>query len=506
MKTWDAKYGYSKTSLQGLGYKEVIEYLDGKISYEEMIEKVKQESRHYAKRQMTWFSHMDYVEWIDGKEDMVEIIANNFQKRWFLQMKIKDTTKQNILYIIIACIIVGATFFIFYFIKMFRKPTEYIIVRNDRITKYENVNALVIREEELVNTNSFSGERKIVAQDATKIAKGGVIASFIEQENEIIKKDIDKIDEQIQTLISEDTSDYSQDFKTIDKELGQKVYDIYGIENEYTALVTLKNSIEEDLYSKIKSIGKSAPSNSELKELVNERVSYEDSKYSSKKDLKSTKSGMVSYRVDGYEDVFTPADFSKITPEELKKVPFVIDQQIPIDSQKIKIVNNFVVYLAIMTDSEEGKNLHLNDTIRISFDGSFSNYSKATVEYIIDEEDTRVVIVKTEDNTENLSKYRKVNLDIIWWNYEGMKVPNESVYQKAIINEATGEVYATVDAIKVLGTTGYQKEVYIKIEKATSDFSIIKNYDDEELLEMGIPEGIVDDRNKLNLYDRVVVN
>ena len=421
-------------------------------------------------------------------------------------MKIKETTKQSLVYLILACIIVGATFVIFYFFKMFRKPTEYIIVRNDRITKYENVTALVIRDEELVNTDSYVGTRKMVAQDATKIAKGGIIASFIEQEDETIKKDINNLDEQIQSLIGNDISVYSQDLKQIDKELGQKVYDIYSIENEYTALATLKDSIEEDLYNKIKSIGKSSYASSDLKSLISERINYEDSKYSSKKDLKSEKSGMVSYRVDGYESVFTPNDFSKITPSELKNVPFVINQQIPIDSQKIKLVNNFSVYLAILTNSEEGKSLSLNDTIRISFDGTFTNYSKATVEYILDEEETRVVVVRTEDNTEDLSRYRKINLDIIWWNYEGMKVPNESIYEKTIKNDTTGENYATVDAIKVLGTTGYQKEVYIKVEKATSDFSIIKNFDDEELLEMGIPEAIVDDRNKLNLYDRVVIN
>ena len=41
-----------------------------------MVESIKQESRRYAKRQMTWFNHMDYVEWIDGndKEKMLETI------------------------------------------------------------------------------------------------------------------------------------------------------------------------------------------------------------------------------------------------------------------------------------------------------------------------------------------------------------------------------------------------------------------------------------------------
>jgi tRNA dimethylallyltransferase len=74
-------YGYSKTAMQGLGYKEVVDYLNKEISYDEMVERIKKESRRYAKRQMTWFSHMDYVEWIENKENMVEMIVNNYQKR-----------------------------------------------------------------------------------------------------------------------------------------------------------------------------------------------------------------------------------------------------------------------------------------------------------------------------------------------------------------------------------------------------------------------------------------
>ncbi len=45
----------SKTALQAIGYKEIIGYLDGKISFAEAIEQIKKNSRNYAKRQLTWF-------------------------------------------------------------------------------------------------------------------------------------------------------------------------------------------------------------------------------------------------------------------------------------------------------------------------------------------------------------------------------------------------------------------------------------------------------------------
>lgn len=77
------KYDHFPTAMQGLGYKEVVEFLEGKASKEEMIEKLKMETRRYAKRQMTWFRKNKQTIWLLGdakKEDNIQIIVNNFEK------------------------------------------------------------------------------------------------------------------------------------------------------------------------------------------------------------------------------------------------------------------------------------------------------------------------------------------------------------------------------------------------------------------------------------------
>lgn len=71
------KYKNLPTAIQGLGYKEVIEYLNGNCSYEEMVEKIKIETRHYAKRQLTWFRKNKDIVWINGldkKQNNIDII------------------------------------------------------------------------------------------------------------------------------------------------------------------------------------------------------------------------------------------------------------------------------------------------------------------------------------------------------------------------------------------------------------------------------------------------
>ena len=64
------KYKEFPTAMQGLGYKEVVQYLKKELTKEEMIEKIKQETRRYAKRQLTWFRKNKEIIWLDGLESV----------------------------------------------------------------------------------------------------------------------------------------------------------------------------------------------------------------------------------------------------------------------------------------------------------------------------------------------------------------------------------------------------------------------------------------------------
>lgn len=69
--------GYSKTSIQAIGYKEVFDYFDGNITLEEAVDHVKQETRRYAKRQLTWFRRDKNVHWLyaDDYSDFETLLA-----------------------------------------------------------------------------------------------------------------------------------------------------------------------------------------------------------------------------------------------------------------------------------------------------------------------------------------------------------------------------------------------------------------------------------------------
>lgn len=61
-------YHRGMVSMQGLGYKEILDYLDDKITLEEAIYRIKRDTRHFAKRQLTWFRRERDVIWVDKSE------------------------------------------------------------------------------------------------------------------------------------------------------------------------------------------------------------------------------------------------------------------------------------------------------------------------------------------------------------------------------------------------------------------------------------------------------
>ena len=90
--TFLKKKGYTRdmVSMQGLGYKEILDYLDGTISLEEAIYRIKRDTRHFAKRQITWFKRERDVIWIskddfDGKETgILEFMITTLQQKGIL--------------------------------------------------------------------------------------------------------------------------------------------------------------------------------------------------------------------------------------------------------------------------------------------------------------------------------------------------------------------------------------------------------------------------------------
>ena len=74
------KMGYTENlkSMQSIGYRHMINYISGRLSWEEAVRTLKRDTRRYAKRQMTWFRADPDIRWFETKslKDIIRFIAN----------------------------------------------------------------------------------------------------------------------------------------------------------------------------------------------------------------------------------------------------------------------------------------------------------------------------------------------------------------------------------------------------------------------------------------------
>lgn len=84
--------GYTKNlvSMQGLGYKEIFDYLEGRCSLEETIYTIKRDTRHFAKRQLTWFKRERNTKWI-------QVDTYDFDSKKIIAKMMNDIDEMDIL-------------------------------------------------------------------------------------------------------------------------------------------------------------------------------------------------------------------------------------------------------------------------------------------------------------------------------------------------------------------------------------------------------------------------
>ncbi|MEE1243883.1 MAG: tRNA dimethylallyltransferase, partial [Frisingicoccus sp.] len=85
------KMGYNRNlvSMQGLGYKEIVPYLMGECTLDEAVYVLKRDTRHFAKRQLTWFRRERDVRWLDktqfaSEKEILDEIQNTIKTEWSL--------------------------------------------------------------------------------------------------------------------------------------------------------------------------------------------------------------------------------------------------------------------------------------------------------------------------------------------------------------------------------------------------------------------------------------
>ena len=98
---------------------------------------------------------------------------------------------------------------------------------------------------------------------------------------------------------------------------------------------------------------------------------------------------------------------------------------------------------------------------------------------------------KITKDVEKLIDNRKISFDIIFWQYSGFKVPNTAIIKENDL------------AYVIRNRAGYLDKVLVKVKKESDTYSIIDNYDSDELKEMGVSSSSLGVSTKINLYDEI---
>lgn len=406
-------------------------------------------------------------------------------------MKKKTNTVSKYLgVLIIGVIILVCSYFILgAIIKLIKNPTDTVAIKEGTISQEETVVGYIIRDETIVKGENYKNGMEQIIDEGQKVAKNESIFRYYSQNEENLKHQIDELNVQIQDAMKENMQKGAlADTKLLDAQIADKLKDINKL-NSMQSVQESKRTLSNYITKRAEIIGESSPQGSYLKELMNKRREYETKMSENSEYINSPKSGILSYKIDGLETILGTNDFSKYNKEFLNDLNLKTNQIIPTSNEQGKIIDNFNCYIAFTTKSKDGKDAKIGDKLSIVLPSTKT--VKAEVTYIIEENDEETtVIINFIEGAEELLSYRKLSLDIIWWNATGYKVPNSAIITENNLNYV----------IRI--RNGYLNKVLVKVGKKTETYTVVSNYSASEIKELTITEST---RTSVVLYDEIVL-
>lgn len=377
------------------------------------------------------------------------------------------------------------------------RPANEFIVEQDSVSFEETTEGVFIRKETLVKGNNYKNGMVQIVSDGKKTAKGEKIFRYYSNGEDEILKEIDSLSREINEIIeSTEIRFFSSDIASLESSIEDTINKIYEL-NDIQKIDEYMKKIDEYMDTKTEKTGASSE-NSYIKTLTDQKNALESKLIETSEIMIAPVSGLVSYRIDGTEEILTvndSKDFSYVTKEVLDSIEIKSGSLIPINTEQGKIVDNFEAYIAVYMDTERAAFAQIGEEVQLRIESTtVVDAEIQAINSVEGEEDSKIIVFKIKDDIEKYLEYRKVQIDVIWWEYEGLKVSNSAII------EEDGKTYVLRSRL------GIEEKILIKVLRQNESYSIVENYEDDELLEMGYTEEEIKDRNQIKLYDKIVVN
>lgn len=405
----------------------------------------------------------------------------------FQELKNKKNKKKYIVHIILGFIIFYIFLSIYWLVKT---PSDTIMVDTGTLTLEESSTGYILREETVLKGENFKNGLTPIVAEGERAAKGQTVFRYNGMEEEATKEKIEEINSKIQeTLANQPNLFTTTDIKILEKQIDEKTQNLKNL-TDISTINEYKKQIMEIIDKEAKIAGSQSRSGAYIQQLTKEKEEYENKLTEDSEYITAPISGVVSYRVDGYEDILNVEDFSTITKNALNNLDLKTGKIVSTSLETGKIINNFKCYIATILDSEVAKNAEIGKKVKITL--SSGNEISSEIKYIAKEENEETLIIfELKTLTQELIEHRKISFNITWWNASGYKVPNT-----CILEDEQGLKYV------VRRKNGEDKKIIVKVLNKNEKYSIIESYKDNELNSLGID---IDKNQKITKYDNILL-
>jgi len=377
--------------------------------------------------------------------------------------------------------------------NILKNSTDTVIVVDGSLSFEEPAEGYIIRDEVVLQGENYKNGMVQIISDGERVAKNSDVFRYYSNGEKDILEQIAGLDEEINELIeNEDISQNTQsDFVSLGKSIEETIDSMYNL-NYLQEIKEHKNEIDAYISKKAQMTEILSPENSYVKTLIDQRNNLKTELEKGSEVVKAPVSGLASYRVDGLEEVLKVGNFDYLSTELLEGFNLKVGASVPLSSEKGKIVNNFESYIAVSMTTERATTAKVGDTVTLRL--SNSDEIKSEIVYIKEETDSTILVFKIDKDIAELLEYRKISLDIIWWKYTGLKVSNSALI------EENDRIYVEKDR------AGYIDKILVKVLRQNDTYSIVENYEDDELRELGYSEDEISEMSQIKLYDEILLH
>ena len=332
--------------------------------------------------------------------------------------KFKQYAMQVFLLSLIIFILIFCTYQI---IRLAINPSDSFLVEQGTVEQGESLIGYVIRKEKVIQNTENQNKLVQIKNDGERVSVGEEVFRYEATNEQELNQKIKDLNIQIQTAMEGQIEPPSSDIKALEKQIENKINGIQN-KNNLQEIKEYKADINSYVTKKAKISGQLSPAGTYINNLINERINLETELKNSSKYEKAPMGGIVSYRVDGLEETLTPQNFDNVSSKMLEDLNLTTGQIVTTSDKMGKIINNFECYIAVETKNND---VQIGDKVKIRL--ATNQVIPAKVEYIKQEEKDKLIILKITQGVEYLTNYRKISLELIWWEQTGLRVPNTSI-------------------------------------------------------------------------------